>query len=72
MSKNQLIIVEGVVKTALPSAVFEVQINNTNITIIGHISGKIRKSRVKILPGDKVTMEFSKHDKTKGRIIRRK
>ncbi len=68
MSKNDVIEVEGVVVEKLPNATFQVELENGH-RIIGHISGKLRMNYIKILPGDKVTLELSPYDLTKGRIV---
>ena len=67
MSKDDVIETEGVVREALPNAMFKVQIQG-NHTILAHISGKLRMNFIRILPGDKVTVEMSPYDLTKGRI----
>ena len=67
MSKEELIEVEGVVKEALPNAKFRVELENGHI-VEAHISGKIRMHFIRILPGDKVKLELSPYDLSKGRI----
>ena len=67
MSKQDVIEVQGVVKEALPNATFQVERPNGH-TVLAHISGKLRMNFIRILPGDKVTMEMSPYDLTKGRI----
>ena len=67
MSKQDVIEVEGIVKEALPNATFKVEIPGGHI-ILAHISGKLRMNFIRILPGDKVTMEMSPYDLTRGRI----
>ena len=67
MSKEDVIEVEGVVKEALPNAQFKVELPNGHI-ILAHISGKLRMNFIRILPGDKVKLEMSQYDLTKGRI----
>ncbi|MBQ1985612.1 MAG: translation initiation factor IF-1 [Clostridia bacterium] len=67
MSKQDVIEVEGIVKEALPNATFKVEIPGGHI-ILAHISGKLRMNFIRILPGDKVTVEMSPYDLTKGRI----
>lgn len=62
--------IEGNVLVALPNAMFKVKLDN-GIEIVCHISGKIRKNFINILPGDRVTVEISKYDITKGRITYR-
>ena len=71
MSENsEKIEVEGIVKEALPNATFRVEIAPVKI-ILGIISGKMRINHIKILPGDKVKMELSPYDLSKGRIVYR-
>ncbi|NLW10956.1 MAG: translation initiation factor IF-1 [Clostridiaceae bacterium] len=67
MSKEDIIEVEGIVTDSLPNAVFKVKLENGH-EIIAHISGKLRQHYIKILPGDRVTMELSPYDLTRGRI----
>ena len=67
MSKDDVIEVEGVVYEALPNAMFRVELQNGH-KLLAHISGKLRMNYIKILPGDKVTVEMSPYDLTKGRI----
>ena len=67
MSKQDVIEVEGIVKEALPNATFQVEIPGGHI-ILAPISGKLRMNFIRILPGDKVTLEMSPYDLTKGRI----
>lgn len=69
MSKD-VITVEGKVLEALPNGMFKVEIRE-GITILAHISGKIRMHFIKILPGDKVKVELTPYDPTKGRIVYR-
>ncbi|AKL97030.1 translation initiation factor IF-1 [Clostridium aceticum] len=71
MSKQDVIEVEGIVKEALPNAMFIVHLENGH-EILAHISGKLRMHFIKILPGDKVTVELSPYDLTRGRITWRK
>lgn len=70
MSKEDAIKVEGKVVDVLPNATFRVEISN-GIKILGHISGKMRQNQIRILEGDKVEIELSPYDLTKGRIVRR-
>jgi len=70
MAKEQPIRVEAVVKDALPNAMFRVELENGH-TVLAHVSGKMRMHFIKILPGDKVTIEMSPYDLTKGRIVYR-
>jgi translation initiation factor IF-1 len=67
VSKEDMIEVEGTVLEALPNAVFKVALPNDHM-ITAHISGKLRMNFIRILPGDKVTVEMSPYDLTKGRI----
>ena len=66
MAKD-IIEVEGTVKEALPNALFKVELTNKHV-ILAHISGKLRMHYIRILPGDKVKIEMSPYDLTKGRI----
>jgi len=68
LSKNDVIEVEGVVVEALRNAVFQVRLENGHM-ILAHLSGKLRMNFIQVLPGDKVTVEMSPYDLTKGRII---
>ena len=68
MSKSDYIAVEGIVVEALPNTTFKVKLDNGYV-VTAHISGKLRMNYIKILPGDKVVMELSAYDPTKGRII---
>ena len=68
--KQGLIQQDGVVEEALPNAMFKVRLDNDHV-IMTHISGKMRKFYIKILPGDKVRLEMSPYDLTKGRITYR-
>ena len=67
MAKSDMIVVQGVVTEALPNTTFQVDIGNGH-TILAHISGKLRMNFIRILPGDKVTVEMSPYDLTRGRI----
>ena len=67
MSKQDVIEIEGTVKEALPNAMFQVELPNGHM-ILAHISGKLRMNFIRILPGDKVTLEMSPYDLTRGRI----
>ncbi len=67
MAKEDVIEVEGTVVESLPNTVFKVQLENGH-EILAHISGKLRMNYIKILPGDKVKLELSPYDLTKGRI----
>ena len=67
MSKEDVLEVEGTVQEALPNAMLKVELENGH-QILAHISGKLRMHFIRILPGDKVTVEISPYDLTKGRI----
>lgn len=71
MAKEDVIEVEGVVTDALPNTQFKVKLENGH-EILAHISGKLRMHYIRILPGDKVTIELSPYDLTRGRITWRK
>jgi len=68
MAKEESIEMEGVVTDCLPNAAFKVKLENEHV-IVAHISGRIRKNYIKILTGDKVTVEISPYDLSKGRIV---
>jgi translation initiation factor IF-1 len=67
MSKDDLIEVSGVVMELLPNAMFRVKLENGHV-IIAHTSGKMRKNRIRVLAGDKIKVEMSPYDLTKGRV----
>ena len=67
MSKSDMIELEGTVVEAMPNAMFKVEIQGGH-QILAHISGKLRMNYIRILPGDKVTVEVSPYDLTRGRI----
>ena len=67
MSKEDVIEVSGKIIEALPNATFQVELENGR-KILAHVSGKLRMNFIRILPGDKVTVEMSPYDLTKGRI----
>ncbi len=68
VAKSDSIEVEGVVVEALPNAMFKVKLENGHI-VLAHISGKLRMNFIRILPGDKVTLDLSPYDLTRGRIV---
>ena len=70
MVKEEGILVEGTVVEPLPNAMFRVKIQNGHL-VLAHVSGKMRKFFIRILPGDKVTVELSPYDLTRGRITYR-
>ncbi|TCS94163.1 translation initiation factor IF-1 [Hazenella coriacea] len=70
MAKEDVIEVEGVVREPLPNAMFKVELENGH-EVLAHVSGKIRMHFIRILPGDKVTVQLSPYDLTRGRITYR-
>ncbi|HEX9750419.1 MAG TPA: translation initiation factor IF-1 [candidate division Zixibacteria bacterium] len=70
MAKEQAITVEGKVLEPLPNAMFQVELDNGH-KVLAHISGKMRMHYIKILPGDRVTLELSPYDLSRGRIVYR-
>jgi len=70
MAKEEAISVEGVVIEALPNASFRVELENKHV-VLAHVSGKMRMNFIRILPGDKVTVELSPYDLSRGRITYR-
>ncbi|MBD3272903.1 translation initiation factor IF-1 [Candidatus Dependentiae bacterium] len=68
--KKDAIVVDGIVEKALPNAMFKVKIEGGHL-VLAHVSGKMRMYYIKLLPGDKVAVELSPYDLTKGRIISR-
>ena len=72
MAKEETLRLEGVVLEVLPSAMFRVQLDGQETPVLGVISGRMRQHNIKILLGDRVEIEFSPYDVTRGRITRRK
>jgi len=70
MPKEDTIQVEGKITETLPNAMFRVKLDNGHV-VLAHVSGKMRMHFIKILPGDKVTLELSPYDLTRGRIVYR-
>ena len=70
MAKEKTIEIDGIVQETLPNAMFKVELEN-GMVVLAHISGKMRMRFIRILPGDKVTVELSPYDLTRGRIIYR-
>jgi translation initiation factor IF-1 len=70
MAKEETITIEGTVVEALPNTMFRVELANKHV-VLAHVSGKMRMHFIKILPGDRVTLEISAYDPTKGRIVYR-
>ena len=68
MSKEETIQMQGEIVETLPNATFRVKLENGHI-VLGHISGKMRMHYIRILPGDKVTVELTLYDLTRGRIV---
>lgn len=71
MSKSDMFEMEGTVVEVLPSTVFKVKLTANGQIIVAHVSGKIRMNTIRILPGDRVTVEISPYDLTRGRITYR-
>ena len=72
MAKEDIINMEGRVEEVLPATMFRVKLENIENLVLAHLSGRMRKNNIKVLLGDRVEMEFSPYDLTKGRITRRK
>jgi translation initiation factor IF-1 len=72
MAKEETISMEGKVEEILPAAMFRIKLDNVNSMVLGHLSGRMRTNNIKVLLGDRVEMEFSPYDLTRGRITRRK
>jgi len=70
MAKEEAVEVEGTVIEPLPNAMFRVQLDN-KMTVLAHISGRMRMHYIKILPGDRVTVQMTPYDLTRGRIVYR-
>ena len=70
MAKKGVIRLEGTVKEVLPNAMFRVELDN-GLLVLAHVSGKMRMHFIRILPGDRVTVELSPYDLTRGRIVYR-
>lgn len=72
MSKEESIVIDGVVEEILPAAMFRVRLDKLNTMVIGYLSGKMRTNNIKVLLGDRVEITFSPYDLTRGRITRRR
>jgi translation initiation factor IF-1 len=72
MAKEDIINMEGRVEEVLPATMFRIKLDNLGTVVLAHLSGRMRKNNIKVLLGDRVEMEFSPYDLTKGRITRRK
>ncbi|MDI6851540.1 MAG: translation initiation factor IF-1 [bacterium] len=70
MDKKNVIRMEGTIKEVLPNAMFRVTLDN-GVVVLAHVSGKMRMNFIKILPGDRVVVELSPYDLTRGRIVYR-
>jgi len=70
--KEDTINMEGYVEEVLPAAMFRVKIDSVNTVVLAHLSGRMRKNNIKVLLGDRVEIEFTPYDLTRGRITRRK
>ena len=71
MAKQDAITVTGLITEALGNSIFRVELDNIDNTITCHISGKMRQNYIRIMPGDRVEVEMSPYDLTKGRIVKR-
>jgi translation initiation factor IF-1 len=72
MAKEETISMEGVVEEIMPAAMFRVKLDQIENVVIGYLSGRMRTNNIKVLLGDRVEMEFSPYDLSRGRITRRK
>lgn len=69
--KEDVIVMDGIVEKTLPNAMFNVKLIESGHMVLAHVSGKMRMYYIKLLPGDKVAVEISPYDLTKGRIVTR-
>ncbi len=72
MAKEETINMVGTVEEIMPAAMFRIKLDDINSTVLGYLSGRRRTNNIKVLLGDRVEMEFSPYDLTRGRITRRK
>jgi len=72
MAKDDIVSMEGTVEEILPSAMFRIKLDTVNSVVIAYLSGRMRTNNIKVLLGDRVEMEFSPYDLSRGRITRRK
>ena len=72
MAKEETISMEGRVEEILPAAMFRIKLDTVNSMVLGHLSGRMRTNNIKVLLGDRVEIEFTPYDLTRGRITRRK
>ena len=70
-AKSDVILIDGVVEKSLPNAMFKVKLEDGGHVVLAHVSGKMRMNYIRLLPGDRVSVELSIYDLTKGRIISR-
>ena len=71
MAKEEAIRLDGVVTEVLPNAMFKVEVGESKHQAVAHISGSMRQHSIKVIAGDRVEIEFSPYDLTKGRVVRR-
>ena len=71
MAKEETLVMEGVVQDVLPNAMFKIKLNDVDKIVLGHLSGRMRTNNIKVLLGDRVQIEFSPYDLSRGRITRR-
>jgi translation initiation factor IF-1 len=72
MAKEETINMQGTVEEIMPAAMFRIKLDEVNSIVLGYLSGRMRTNNIKVLLGDRVEMEFSPYDLTRGRITRRK
>jgi translation initiation factor IF-1 len=72
MAKEESILMEGVIEEIMPAAMFRVKLDSLETPVIGYLSGRMRTNNIKVLLGDRVEIEFSPYDLSRGRITRRK
>jgi translation initiation factor IF-1 len=72
VAKEETIELEGVIEEIMPAAMFRIRLNDTNTLVLGYLSGRMRTNNIKVLLGDRVLLEFSPYDLTRGRITRRR
>ena len=72
MAKDDIVSMEGTVEEILPSAMFRIKLDTVNSVVIAYLSGRMRTNNIKVLLGDRMKMEFSPYDLSRGRITRRK
>jgi translation initiation factor IF-1 len=71
MSKEECVVMDGVIDEIMPAAMFRIKLDDTDSVVIGYLSGRMRTNNIKVLLGDRVSLEFSPYDLSRGRIIRR-